>query len=248
MIDLCAAIDLGSNSFRLLLAGRRGDELVPLEQLKEKVQLLRGFRDGQLHPDAIARGLDCLDRFAQRVAAVPKDQLWVIGTHALRAASNGEPLAAAVQAKLGVALGLVSGVEEAALVYLGVAHHCALPASAQRLVVDIGGGSTELAWGTGVRCELPVSAAVGCVALTDRFFPSRLAGCGSGDVAEAFRGARAVAAGALQQELQQRKINAYPEKEGQRQENPFSRCRQESRPRSCFPSSLSRSSSSPIST
>jgi exopolyphosphatase/guanosine-5'-triphosphate,3'-diphosphate pyrophosphatase len=200
MTDLFAAIDLGSNSFRLLLAGRRGDELVPLEQLKEKVQLLGGFRDGRLQQAAIDRGLGCLDRFAQRVAAVPKDQLWVIGTHALRAANNIESLMAAVEEKLGVSLSVVSGAEEASLIYLGVAHHCAQSGAGQRLVVDIGGGSTELAWGTGGRCEQTASSAVGCVALTDGFFAA--GGCRNGEVVEAFRAARAAARGALQQQLE----------------------------------------------
>ncbi len=185
--DLCAAVDLGSNSFRLLLAGHRGDELVTLERLKEKVRLLGGFRDDQLHPGAIDRGLQCLDRFAQRLAVVPRNRLWVIGTHALRTASNAAPLARAVRERLGVNLRVVGGTEEATLIYLGVAHHCALAGEGARLVVDIGGGSTELAWGNGVHCVLPVSAAVGCVALSDEFFQERR---DNGAVREAFHRAK----------------------------------------------------------
>ena len=191
MSDVCAAIDLGSNSFRLLLAGRRGDELVVLEQLKDKVQLLGGFRDGLLQADALDRAEEALDRFAQRVASVPRDQLWVIGTHALRAARNADPVARAVRDKLGVQLRVVSGVEEANLIYLGVSHHYADDPGAPRLVVDIGGGSTELAWGVGSQCQHPVSAAVGCVALKDRHFGDPHAT--NGELVQAFCDARQAA-------------------------------------------------------
>jgi len=187
MNDLCAVIDLGSNSFRLLLAEQRnGGELLVHELIKEKVQLLSGFKNGRLARAAVDRGLDCLDRFAQRTAAVSARRIWVIGTHALRTARNASEVAKAVRAKLGVTLQLVSGEEEASLIFGGVAHYCSASPRACKLVVDIGGGSTELAWGKGLRCTQPHSAPVGCVGLTDAYFSAR-----QGDVAEAMRRARA---------------------------------------------------------
>ena len=171
MNDLFAALDLGSNSFHLLLARRCGDDFETVERIKEKVQLLSGFRDGRLDAAAMARGRACLARFAQRLAAVPRENLRMAGTHALREAVNRDAFVGIAQDIIGVPLEVVSGEEEARLVYLGVAHHLPADLPARRVVVDIGGGSTELAWSD--RPEQPgqptrvASCKVGCVSLTD---------------------------------------------------------------------------------
>ena len=169
MNDLYAALDLGSNSFHLLLARRSADGFETVERIKEKVRLLAGFRDGRLHPDAMDRGRACLARFAQRLAAVPRGNLKMAGTHALREASNRAEFVRSAEAILGVPLEVVSGQDEARLVYLGVAHHLPREPGRGRLVVDVGGGSTELAWGNGHRGEPArvVSLKVGCVSLTE---------------------------------------------------------------------------------
>lgn len=171
MTQLFAALDLGSNSFHLLLARRSGDGFETVERIKEKVQLLSGFRDGRLAAPAMARGRACLARFAQRLAAVPREHLRVAGTHALREADNRADFTAAAEHLLGVPLEVVSGSEEARLVYLGVAHHLPLEPGSRRLVVDVGGGSTELAWGDASTAPgIPSAVAsfkVGCVSLTD---------------------------------------------------------------------------------
>jgi exopolyphosphatase/guanosine-5'-triphosphate,3'-diphosphate pyrophosphatase len=173
MSELFAALDLGSNSFHLLLARRRGDGFETVERIKEKVQLLSGFRDGQLHPDAMKRGQACLSRFAQRLAAVPRENLRIAGTHALREARNSDSFTAAAERIMGIPVEVVSGDEEARLVYLGVAHHLPQEPGAQRLVVDVGGGSTELAWGGDPRRPgapgCVASFKVGCVSLTDAY-------------------------------------------------------------------------------
>ncbi|MEQ8860637.1 MAG: Ppx/GppA phosphatase family protein [Pseudomonadales bacterium] len=188
MNDLFAAIDLGSNSFHLLLARRTDDGFETVERLKEKVQLLAGFDGVRLHPGAVSRGADCLARFAQRLAGVPRSNIQVAGTHALRVAGGGE-FPALVTRVIGVPLEVVSGEDEARLVYLGVSHHVPSNAPRMRLVVDVGGGSTELAWGDGASAE-PARVAsfeLGCVALRDRYF-------GNGHrQAEAFIRARAEA-------------------------------------------------------
>lgn len=196
MSQLFAALDLGSNSFHLLLARRHGDGFEAVERLKEKVQLLSGFRDGQLEDRAMARGRACLSRFAQRLSSVPRENLRVVGTHALREARNRDEFARAAQAILGVPLEVVSGDEEGRLVYLGVAHHLPQEPGVGRLVVDVGGGSTELAWGDGA---LPpgeparvASRRVGCVSLTDSHIAREP------DQALAYKAARRQAVGALQ--------------------------------------------------
>jgi len=108
MSDLFAALDLGSNSFHLLIARRRGGDLDTLELGKEKVQLLGGFRDGRLAAEAMQRGLDCLQRFAQRLTAVPRVQLRMVGTHALREASNRADFIAEAERIMGARLVVIS--------------------------------------------------------------------------------------------------------------------------------------------
>jgi exopolyphosphatase/guanosine-5'-triphosphate,3'-diphosphate pyrophosphatase len=166
--DLFAALDLGSNSFHLLLVRPEGKGFVVVERLKEKVQLLSGFANGEIRPEAMDRGVACLSRFAQRLRPVAADRIRVVGTCALRQAGNRDAFAARAEQILGCPVDVISGAEEARLVYLGVAHH--VPRTGGRLVIDIGGGSTEFAWGEQVHAAHKVSVDVGCVALTDEHF------------------------------------------------------------------------------
>ncbi|TAL03667.1 MAG: Ppx/GppA family phosphatase, partial [Porticoccaceae bacterium] len=140
---LLAAIDLGSNSFHLLVAAVSHGEMRPLEVRGEKVQLAAGLRKGLLDGAAIARGLETLARFRQVLDTLTPDTVRVVGTNTLRAAKNARAFIGPAQAILGHPIEVVSGREEARLVYLGVAHSEADDDHA-RLVVDIGGGSTEL--------------------------------------------------------------------------------------------------------
>ncbi|MFU8817954.1 MAG: exopolyphosphatase, partial [Pseudomonadales bacterium] len=191
MTDLFAALDLGSNSFHLMLARRAGEGLATVERLKEKVQLLSGFSDGLLHPAAMARGEACLARYAQRLAGLPRDNIRMVGTHALREAENRGEFIAAAERIMGTPLEVVPGTEEARLIYLGVAHHAPWDPRQPRLVVDIGGGSTELAWsGPPERPGEPgrtASFKLGCVSLTDRYFAAQVG------QRQAFQAARDVA-------------------------------------------------------
>src|SRR5690606_19668989 len=139
-----AAVDLGSNSFHLVVAriGSAGPEIVDRE--KEMVQLARGIAaDGRLSDDAQARALDCLRRFAERLRGIPPERVRVVGTRTLRAMRRPERFLEQVESILGVPVQVISGFEEARLIYTGLAHSVSKDGG-QRLVVDIGGGSTEL--------------------------------------------------------------------------------------------------------
>lgn len=168
--SLLAAIDLGSNSFHLVVARLEHGELRPVEALAEKVQLGAGLRDQQLSAEAIARGLDCLARFAQLLSHVSADRLRVVGTQALRVAENRRDFTLPARRILGAPVEVIYGSEEARLVYLGVAHSLADDAQS-RLVIDIGGGSTEVIIGQRFEPQRLESLAVGCVSWTDQFFP-----------------------------------------------------------------------------
>jgi exopolyphosphatase/guanosine-5'-triphosphate,3'-diphosphate pyrophosphatase len=168
---LFAAIDLGSNSFHLLIARRSVEGFETVERIKEKVQLLAGFDGHALHPDAVARGEACLARFAQRLAALPPEHIRVVGTHALREAADPAEFLAAAGTLLGVRPEVISGEQEARLVHLGVARHVGAFTGRPRLVVDIGGGSTEFAWSEdGPEAARVASRKVGCVSLRDWHF------------------------------------------------------------------------------
>lgn len=168
---LFAAIDLGSNSFHLLIARRSVEGFETVERIKEKVQLLAGFDGRALHADALARGEACLARFAQRLAALPPASVRVVGTHALREAADPAGFLDTAEALLGVRPEVISGEEEARLVHLGVARLVGALAGRPRLVVDVGGGSTEFAWSEdGSEAARVASRKVGCVSLRDWHF------------------------------------------------------------------------------
>ena len=169
MDDLAAALDLGSNSFHLIVARVDHGELVAVERLKEKVQLARGSTGGVMTDAAIRRGLDCVARFAQRLRAVPIDRVAVVGTAALRDATNRHEFLRPAEQLLRHPIRILTGQEEAELIFLGVSH--ALTAGeGRRLVVDIGGGSTEFCVGGSFAPQRSASIDLGCVSLTDRCF------------------------------------------------------------------------------
>jgi exopolyphosphatase/guanosine-5'-triphosphate,3'-diphosphate pyrophosphatase len=168
---LLAAIDIGSNSFHLLVAAVNHGEIRPLDVRGEKVQLAAGLHDGILDDDAIARGLETLTRFRQILDTLTPDTVRVVGTNTLRAAKNVRAFIEPAQAILGQPIEVVSGREEARLVYLGVAH-CEADDDHARLVVDIGGGSTELIIGQRFEARMLESLHMGCVGYQQRFFPN----------------------------------------------------------------------------
>ena len=168
--DTLAAVDLGSNSFRLEVARVAGDQLYPLDSLKETVRLAGGLGDDKRLDDAAqARALACLQRFGERLRGLSPEAVRCIGTSTLRIAKNADAFIRKAEAALGHPIEIVAGREEARLIYLGVAH--SLPASPdRRLVVDIGGGSTEFIIGHGLKPHERESLHMGCVNFSRRFF------------------------------------------------------------------------------
>ena len=168
--DTLAAADLGSNSFRLEVARVAGDQLYPLDSLKETVRLAGGLGDDKtLDEDTQARALACLQRFGERLRGLSPEAIRCVGTSALRIARNASTFLRKAEAALGHPIEIVAGREEARLIYLGVAH--SLPASPdRRLVVDIGGGSTECIIGHGLKPHERESLHMGCVNFSKRFF------------------------------------------------------------------------------
>lgn len=168
--DTLAAVDLGSNSFRLEVARVAGDQLYPLDSLKETVRLAAGLgTDKRLDEAAQERALACLRRFGERLRGLSPEAVRCVGTSALRVARNAGDFIPKAEAALGHPIEIVAGREEARLIYLGVAH--SLPASPdRRLVVDIGGGSTEFIIGHGLKPHERESLHMGCVNFSERYF------------------------------------------------------------------------------
>jgi exopolyphosphatase/guanosine-5'-triphosphate,3'-diphosphate pyrophosphatase len=167
---LIAAIDLGSNSFHMVLAKADHGEIRILERLGDKVQLAAGIDEQRLlSEDAMQRGLDCLRRFAQLTATLPEGAVRVVGTNALREARNRSEFIRRAEEILGHPVEVISGREEARLIYLGVSHSIS-DTPGKRLVADIGGGSTEFIIGQRFEPLLRESLQMGCVSFTQRFF------------------------------------------------------------------------------
>lgn len=165
-----AAVDLGSNSFHLMVARANGSELLVIDRLREPIRLAAGLDpDRRLRPDAQIRALACLERFGQRLKNIPPRRVRAVGTNTMRKLKRGEAFHAAAEHALGHSIEVISGVEEARLVYGGVTHGMG-PAGPRRLVVDIGGGSTEVIIGKGSEPKLMESVGVGCVVHQARFF------------------------------------------------------------------------------
>jgi exopolyphosphatase/guanosine-5'-triphosphate,3'-diphosphate pyrophosphatase len=182
--SVIAAVDLGSNSFRLQVARVVDDQIYPLDSLKETVRLASGLRaDKSLDEASQARALSCLKRFNERLRGLPPDAVRAVGTNTFRVAKNAKPFLRAAEAALGCPIEVVAGKEEARLIYLGVSH--SLPRTGQkRLVVDIGGGSTEFIIGTDFEPEKMESLYMGCVTFSQRYFPEGKIGKGGLNKAE----------------------------------------------------------------
>ncbi|MBF7142285.1 MULTISPECIES: exopolyphosphatase [Pseudomonas] len=169
-LSLIAAIDLGSNSFHMVVAKPVQGEIRILERLGEKVQLAAGIDDQrQLSEESMQRGLDCLKRFAQLINGLPLGAVRIVGTNALREARNRGEFIRRAEALLGHPVEVISGREEARLIYLGVSHTLA-DTPGKRLVTDIGGGSTEFIIGQRFEPLIRESLQMGCVSFTQRYF------------------------------------------------------------------------------
>lgn len=193
-----AAVDMGSNSFRLELAQLQHGRYRRLDYLKETVRLGAGLDgNGLLTEEAVQRGLNCLQRFATRLAGFEPGCVRAVATQTLREARNRNAFLLRAQSVLGYPIEIISGREEARLIYAGVSH--LQPDASQdepRLVIDIGGRSTELILGRGRTPMVAESFSVGCVSLSMRFFPE-------GRLSEAgFRAAQVAAGAELEEALQ----------------------------------------------
>jgi exopolyphosphatase/guanosine-5'-triphosphate,3'-diphosphate pyrophosphatase len=168
--DVLAAVDLGSNSFHLVVAQYRNGQLLVIDRLREPVQLAAGLDDdGRLDKEAANRALACLKRFGQRISDMHASAVRVVGTSALRRARGKGAFLSRARDALGHPVEIVAGREEARLIYAGVSQ--SLPAEGgNRLVVDIGGGSTELIVGRGREPLELESVNLGCVVMSQRHF------------------------------------------------------------------------------
>jgi exopolyphosphatase/guanosine-5'-triphosphate,3'-diphosphate pyrophosphatase len=169
--ETLAAVDLGSNSFHLLVGRIVDGQVYPLDSLREQTQLGAGLTaDKKLDRASQARALEVLAQFRERLRGLPRDAVRAVGTNALRVAKNSAAFLREARETLGFPIEVIAGREEARLIYLGVAHALP-PAEDRRLVVDIGGGSTELIVGQGLRPKLMESLYMGCVSSSLRHFP-----------------------------------------------------------------------------
>ena len=193
---LLAAIDMGSNSFRLEIGQVRDGRYRRHRYLKETVRLGAGLdANGLLTEDAAQRGLACLQRFAQSLEGLQPGQVRAVATQTLREARNRNAFLARAQQALGLPIEVISGREEARLIYAGVAH--LQPATGRRLVIDIGGRSTEMILGSGRVPAEAESFAIGSVSLSLRYFPD------GRFTAEGFRAAQVAAGAEVEEALAQ---------------------------------------------
>ncbi len=168
--DTIAAIDLGSNSFHMLLARHEDDHLIVIDQHREMVRLASGLDDNnQISTEVAERALACLSRFGERIKDVEASGVRIVGTNTLRKVGSNSDFIQQAEAQLGHPIDIISGIEEARLIYMGVAHGISLH-EAQRLVIDIGGGSTECIIGEQFNPKHMQSLHMGCVSFSQQFF------------------------------------------------------------------------------
>ncbi len=165
-----AAVDLGSNSFHMIVARFVEGELQVVDRLRDSVRMAAGLTaDGQLLPDVRERALACLARFGQRLRGIKRSRIRAVATNSVRQLRSPRAFLVTAETALGAAIEVVSGREEARLIYMGVAN--GLSDTRQRqLVIDVGGGSTELIIGQGFQTYETESLQMGCVATTQRYF------------------------------------------------------------------------------
>jgi exopolyphosphatase/guanosine-5'-triphosphate,3'-diphosphate pyrophosphatase len=168
--DVLAAVDLGSNSFHMVVARYSHGQLVIIDRLREMVRLASGVEaNGSIDREVAARAIACLQRFGQRIRDMRAGSVRVVGTSALRLAHRKQAFLERAREALGHPIEIISGMEEARLIYSGVAH--TLPTEpGRRLVIDIGGGSTEMIIGEGMEPLQMESLQMGCVSVSERFF------------------------------------------------------------------------------
>lgn len=168
--ETVAAVDLGSNSFHMIVARINDGHMQVIDRLKEPVRLGEGLTDNKyLDPQVADRALACLERFGQRLRDFPLGSVRAVGTNTLRQLRPETRFIEQAELALGHPIEVIAGREEARLIYLGVAHGLAAGPE-RRLVVDIGGGSTEVIVGQRFSARLRESLHMGCLSMTRRHF------------------------------------------------------------------------------
>jgi exopolyphosphatase/guanosine-5'-triphosphate,3'-diphosphate pyrophosphatase len=166
-----AAVDLGSNSFHMVIARYLEHDLHMMDRLREPVRLAEGLLpDESIASEVAERAIACLERFGQRLRGIPRTQVRAVGTNTLRQAQNARDFGARARKALGHPIEIISGQEEARLVYLGISHTHPMEGT-RRLAMDIGGGSTEVIVGEGFEALRSHSLFMGCVRFSREFFP-----------------------------------------------------------------------------
>ena len=166
---LYAAIDLGSNSFHMLIVRHIDGSIQTMAKIKRKVRLAAGLdSNNRLSQEAMQRGWDCLSLFAERLQDIDKQNIRIVGTATLRTATNADVFLSHAKQILGYEIEVIDGKEEAATIYKGVAHTSG--GCGRRLVVDIGGASTELIIGQGFDAQVLNSLKMGCVTWLENHF------------------------------------------------------------------------------
>lgn len=165
-----AAVDLGSNSFHMIICSLQNGKLQTLDRLKEMVRLAAGLdQHKNIDQSTQERALDCLQRFGQRIRDFPPNSVAIVGTNTLRVAKNSQQFINKAEKALGHPIHIVSGIEEARLIYQGVAHSLGSNAN-NRFVMDIGGSSTEYIIGRDDIAHTKESLNMGCVTVSQNFF------------------------------------------------------------------------------
>jgi exopolyphosphatase/guanosine-5'-triphosphate,3'-diphosphate pyrophosphatase len=172
MHNIFAAIDLGSNSFHMIVGQHKAGQIIILDKLREMVRLASGLDEQKnITPEVMQKALDCLSRFGERIRHLHADVVRIVGTNTLRQARNSTEFMHRAEALLGHPIEIISGIEEARLIYTGVSHNVDID-NGKRLVVDIGGGSTEIIIGERFQPIMMESLYMGCVSMTKKFFAS----------------------------------------------------------------------------
>jgi exopolyphosphatase / guanosine-5'-triphosphate,3'-diphosphate pyrophosphatase len=171
-VETYAAVDLGSNSFHMIVAEYSDGRIQIIDRIRKMVRLASGLDDNDnLSDKSIQNALDCLQEFGQRIREIPQVNVRAVGTNTLRQANNGGKFIKAARLALGHKIEIIAGREEARLIYLGVANSI-YDETDWRMVIDIGGGSTEIIIGKGFDVLERESFYIGCVNMTRRFFES----------------------------------------------------------------------------
>ncbi len=166
-----AAIDLGSNSFHMIIARIMNGSIQILSRLKQKVQLAEGLDENDvLSQAAITRGVNCLALFAERLQGFAPENVNVVGTYTLRRAVNNQEFLRQAKAVFPYPINIITGKTEAKTIYAGVSH--TQPETGRKFVIDIGGGSTEMIIGENFTPLLAESRHMGCVSFAKKFFPN----------------------------------------------------------------------------